>query len=100
MSLAIQGLTSQNTRELTEVLRALQKSTARTNLMHEGFKKDSPWNYSRPWFGWANSLFAELILTKLDEIIAIGPAVHVPYEEVPVPTPVAVRSAFGAVKSV
>ena len=27
----------------------------------EGFDKDDPSQYTRPWFAWANSLFAELV---------------------------------------
>ena len=32
--------------------------------MHESFDVDDPYRYSRDWFGWANSLFAELILRR------------------------------------
>ena len=30
-------------------------------LCHEGFNKDEPSEYTRSWFAWANSLFAELV---------------------------------------
>lgn len=33
-----------------------------TGYMHESFNPDNPKDFSRPWFAWANSLFAELII--------------------------------------
>lgn len=30
-------------------------------LCHEGFNKNEPSEYTRFWFAWANSLFAELV---------------------------------------
>jgi uncharacterized protein len=35
--------------------------------MHESFWKDDPANYTRSWFAWANSIFAELILQLAQE---------------------------------
>ncbi len=40
----------------------LQSSTAGTNFIHESFSAEDPFNFSRPWFAWANSLFGQLIL--------------------------------------
>ena len=34
--------------------------------MHESFDVNDPERYSRDWFGWANSLFAELVLRRSD----------------------------------
>ena len=39
---------------------------AGTGLMHESFHKDDPARYTRPWFAWANALFAEFVLTLCD----------------------------------
>lgn len=37
-----------------------------TGYMHKAVDKDDDDVYSRPWFAWANSLFAYLILEKYD----------------------------------
>jgi meiotically up-regulated gene 157 (Mug157) protein len=37
-------------------------SDAGTGFMHEGFDADDPNNYTRPWFAWANAMYAELAL--------------------------------------
>ena len=34
--------------------------------MHESFHVDDPATFTRPWFGWANSLFAEAVLRYLE----------------------------------
>ena len=31
-------------------------------LMHEGFHKDDPEHFTRAWFAWANSIFAEFVI--------------------------------------
>lgn len=61
ISLSMQGLTSQDDAEIRELLDMLQRTEAGTGYMHEGFDPDAPENYTRPWFAWSNSLFAELI---------------------------------------
>jgi uncharacterized protein len=35
--------------------------------MHESFDPDHPDTFTRSWFAWANSLFAEFIMTWLNE---------------------------------
>ena len=39
----------------------LERTDAGTGFMHEGFHPDDPSQFTRPWFAWANSLFAETI---------------------------------------
>jgi meiotically up-regulated gene 157 (Mug157) protein len=34
--------------------------------MHESFDPNDPAQYSRSWFAWANSLFAEFVLRWLE----------------------------------
>ena len=67
MGLAVQGITSNQDAEIVEVLNTLKTSTADTYLMHESFWKDNPNDFTRSWFAWANSIFAELILTVAEE---------------------------------
>ena len=69
ISLVIQALTSKDEKEIAELLRVIQKTDAGTNFMHEGFNVDNPHEYTRPWFAWANSLFAELILKLVNNKI-------------------------------
>jgi uncharacterized protein len=63
ISLCMQGLTSQDRHEQIALLETLLRTDASTGLMHEGFHKDDPTQYTRPWFAWANSLFAEFVMS-------------------------------------
>lgn len=40
----------------------LETTDAGTGFMHEGFHADNPDQYTRSWFAWSNSLFAQLVL--------------------------------------
>ena len=65
IGITMRALTSGDDTEILDCLRLLVRSSAGTGYMHEGFNPDDPADFSRPWFAWANSLFAELLL-KLD----------------------------------
>ncbi len=62
ISLCMQGLTSSSKQEQLSLLETLMSTDAGTGLMHEGFHKDNPAQFTRPWFAWANSLFAEFVI--------------------------------------
>jgi uncharacterized protein len=62
MSLMMWALTSSCDDERREALKALMATHAGRGFMHESFHQDRPDDFTRPWFGWANSLFGELIL--------------------------------------
>jgi uncharacterized protein len=62
ISLCMQGLTSSSRVEQLELLEMLMRCDAGTGLMHEGFHKDDPNKFTRPWFAWANSMFAEFVM--------------------------------------
>lgn len=62
LALTIQGLTASDGDEERAVLRMLVDSSAGTGLMHESFNPDDPHQFTRPWFAWANSLFAQFVL--------------------------------------
>ena len=53
--------------EIRELLKMLETTDAGTYLMHEGFKADNPKKYTRPWFSWSCSLFAELCEKAVEE---------------------------------
>ncbi|MEV5322806.1 glycoside hydrolase family 125 protein [Nonomuraea sp. NPDC052634] len=62
MSLAMQGLTSTDQEERAELLTTLAATTAGTGYIHESFDPDDPGVFTRPWFGWANSLYAQFAM--------------------------------------
>ncbi len=62
IALAMQALTSNDDKEIEECIRMLTTTHAGTYLMHESFDKDDDTMFTRPWFAWANSLFAELMI--------------------------------------
>lgn len=61
IGLIMQGLTAADDVEQKRLLDMLLSTTAGTGYMHESFDPDRPNRYTRPWFAWANSLFAEFI---------------------------------------
>ena len=63
IALAIQGMTTMDKVEQEDIFNLLTSTHAGTYLMHEGFDVDNPSNFSRPWFSWANSMFAEFLLS-------------------------------------
>ena len=67
MGLCIQALTSDDDTEILSILTTLKSTTAGTNFMHESFWMDDANSFTRVWFAWANTLFAELILTLSEE---------------------------------
>ena len=62
LGLAMRGLTSNDPAEIEQMLATLLRTDAGTGFMHESFHSDDPANFTREWFGWANSLFCELVL--------------------------------------
>ncbi|WP_019012373.1 glycoside hydrolase family 125 protein [Deinococcus aquatilis] len=65
IALAMQGLTSTDQAERQQLLNTLTATTAGTHYMHESFHPNDPAHFTRPWFAWANSLFAEFVLASL-----------------------------------
>jgi meiotically up-regulated gene 157 (Mug157) protein len=67
MSLTMQAMTATSTDEQDALVDTLLATTGGTGLMHESFDCNDATRFTRPWFGWANSLFAELVLRRLDQ---------------------------------
>lgn len=61
IGIVMQALTSTSREEILACLDTLAKTHGGTNYMHEAFHPDRPNEYTRPWFAWANTLFAELL---------------------------------------
>lgn len=62
IAVTMQALTSRDPAEIRTCLEMLLASDAGTGYMHESIHVDDPENYTRAWFAWANSLFAELLI--------------------------------------
>lgn len=67
IALIMQALTSNDKNEIEDCLRMITTSHAGTFLMHESFDKDDDTLFTRPWFAWANSLFAELMIRLAED---------------------------------
>lgn len=61
IGVSVQALTSSSQAEKRSLLLMLA-ATTHTGLMHESFDADDPSRATRPWFAWANSLYAEALL--------------------------------------
>ncbi len=66
IAIAIQLLTSADGAERRECLRLLESTDADCGVMHEGFHCDNPFEFTRPWFCWANTLYA-MAVTDMKE---------------------------------
>lgn len=67
IALSMQGLTSKDSGEIKEILRMLERTDADTGYMHEGFHADDPSQFTREWFSWSNSLFAEFVEYSVEQ---------------------------------
>ena len=67
MALVMQGMTATTKEEKLEILDMIARTDADTGYLHEGFNVDNPYEYSREWFTWPNSLFAEFVEKCVDE---------------------------------
>lgn len=67
ISLTMQILTSNNQAEIDDCLEMLATTHAGTNFMHEGFDVDNPNNFTRDWFAWANTIFAQMVESLVSE---------------------------------
>ena len=65
IALSMQGLTSNNEEEIKSLIETLIKCDGNTNYMHEGFHCDDSKKFTRDWFAWSNSLFADFIYKKI-----------------------------------
>ncbi len=61
MALVMQAMTSLSDTEKRELVEMIVNTDADTGYLHEGFCMDNPFEFTREWFTWPNSLFAELI---------------------------------------
>lgn len=61
IAIATAGLTG-NRADAEQAASTLAATTGDTGFIHESFNVDDPLSFTRPWFGWANAVYSELIL--------------------------------------
>jgi meiotically up-regulated gene 157 (Mug157) protein len=61
MSVLVQAMTSDDDAEIMKCLNAV-KNVSLNGLIHESVHVDYAKTYSRSWFAWANSVYAQTIL--------------------------------------
>ncbi|KAH8728751.1 hypothetical protein GQ44DRAFT_675301 [Phaeosphaeriaceae sp. PMI808] len=61
MSVLVQAMTSEDDGEIMRCLEAV-KNVSRNGLIHESVDVDHARTYTRSWFAWANSVFAQTVL--------------------------------------
>lgn len=64
IALTMQGLTADSQEEIDHMIEMLLSIDGGTGFMHESVNPDEPNIFTRDWFAWANSLFAELIIER------------------------------------
>jgi len=74
MALSMQGLTATTAEEKLEMIAMLEATDADTGFMHEGFHADDPTRFTRKWFAWSNSLFAQLVYQAMKDGLLDGEA--------------------------
>jgi meiotically up-regulated gene 157 (Mug157) protein len=52
--------------EVEKQVHMVLNSTANSGVLHESVNTFNDQDFTRPWFGWANGLFGELILKMRD----------------------------------
>lgn len=68
IGLCMQIITSGDQAEIEKCLDTISKTHAGTNFMHEGFDVDAPERFTRKWFAWANTLFAQMLEEQVDKL--------------------------------
>lgn len=61
MGLLVQAMTSDSDEEIMECINYVRNSSL-VGLVHESIDVNHIEEYTRPWFAWANSVFAQTIL--------------------------------------
>ncbi|GMA62896.1 glycoside hydrolase family 125 protein [Alicyclobacillus fastidiosus] len=73
LSVAMQGLTSDDRGERKELLEMLCQMDAGTGMLHEGIDCNDLTQFTRDWFSWANMLFCEFVLSEMDLWVVASP---------------------------
>ena len=68
LAVAMQGITSDNEKEIKDCFEMLVNTTNDTGYMHESIDVNDDSVFSRTWFAWANSLFSYFVLKHMDKL--------------------------------
>jgi meiotically up-regulated gene 157 (Mug157) protein len=66
MGRLVQAMTSNSDAEIMECINSVRDSSL-LGLVHESIAVNNITDYTRPWFAWANSVFAQTILQVAEE---------------------------------
>jgi meiotically up-regulated gene 157 (Mug157) protein len=66
LSLLVQAMTSDDDDEIVNAVEMVLKVSAKEGLIHESVNVERSADYTRPWFAWANSVFAQTILDLVE----------------------------------
>ena len=58
----MQAMTSIDPEEISKLIQMIIETDDGKECMHESFNPNDPHDFTRSWFAWADSLFAELII--------------------------------------
>ena len=59
-------MTAESRDEAEQTLRMLISTHAGTGRMHESFDPNKPEKFTREWFAWADSVFADSVCTLIE----------------------------------
>ena len=62
MSIMMKAFTSTDDNEIKWCIEQILATDAETGFIHESFNVNDPYDFTRKWFAWQNTLFGELIL--------------------------------------
>jgi meiotically up-regulated gene 157 (Mug157) protein len=65
------ALTATSSAETSTSITTLAQTDSEQGLIHESFNPDAYWVYTRPYFGWGNALYAELLFRSIAGFNAI-----------------------------
>lgn len=66
LAYTMQGLTAVDPQEMLEMIEICELTDAGTGFMHEGFDVNDSTQFTREWFAWSNSQFAQLVWKALE----------------------------------
>jgi hypothetical protein len=67
LSTISRALTTNDDKEIRLCVEQLKRSNAGTGFIHETYVPDKPSEFTRAWFSWVNTYFAEMILILLEK---------------------------------